>query len=261
MLSSFGRALAKGDLSVADAVACCADAGAHGVEPSARLVADQGADGLNQLLDSHGLTVPCYDVFADLIQDDPSGRREAIAELVAEVRQAAGLGAPVVLVVPGALREGIDRPLAITRAAESIRSVIPAAESLGVALTVEQMGSDQALCTRGEHMRAVVEAVDSPRFGLTYDPGNFYITGEDCVKPLPDLLPWVRHVHFKDIKLRPDGWDSVPLGTGEVPLEAVYRILAQGGYDGCISVEYEGPDDPCAAVRAGVSYVSELLSC
>jgi len=259
MLYSFSRAFASGDLLLDDALDCCAEAGAEGVEPMAGLAGDPSADEINALLAKYGLATACYDVGVDLVQDDEAGRRGAVERLVVEVKRAASIGSPIVLVVPGGLREGIDRPLAIARAAEGIRAVIPTAAELGVALTVEQMGSPQALCARGEHMRTVVEAVDSPHFGLTYDPGNFYLTGEDCVKPLPDLLPWVRHVHFKDIRLKADGWISVPLGTGEVPLDAVYRVLAEGGYDGYVSVEYEGDEDPCPAVQTGIEYVRALI--
>jgi sugar phosphate isomerase/epimerase len=259
MLYSFSRALSKGEMLLDDALDCCAEAGADGVEPAARLPGDPATEEMTALLAKYGLAVSCCDVSADLIQDDSAGRTEAVNKLAVEIKGAAALGAPVVLIVPGGLREGIDRPVAISRAAEGIRSLLPLAAELGVILSVEQMGSQQALCTRSEHMRAVVEAVDSPAFGLTYDPGNFYLTGEDCVKPLPDLLPFVRHVHFKDIKLRPDGWTSVPLGTGEVPLDTVYRVLADGGYDGYISVEYEGGEEPCAAVQAGVEYLQGLM--
>jgi len=259
MLYSFSRAMSKGEMLLDDALDCCAEAGADGVEPAASLPGNPTTEEMNALLAKCGLTTPCYDVSADLIQNDSAGRMDALNKLADEIKRAAGLGAPVVLIVPGGLRDGIDRPLAISRAAEGIRSLLPIAAELGVTLTVEQMGSQQALCTRGEHMRAVVEAVDSLAFGLTYDPGNFYLTGEDCVKPLPGLLPWVRHVHFKDIKLRPDGWTSVPLGTGEVPLDAVYRVLTDGGYDGYISVEYEGGEEPCAAVQAGIGYVQGLM--
>jgi sugar phosphate isomerase/epimerase len=259
MLSSFSRALSKGEMLLGDALDCCAEAGADGVEPAASLPGNPTTEEMTALLAKYSLTVPCCDVSADLIQDDSAGRMDAVNKLAAEIKRAAALGASVVLIVPGGLREGVDRPLAIARAVEGIRSLLPLAAEVGVTLTVEQMGSPQALCTRGEHMRAVVEAVDSQAFGLTYDPGNFYITGEDCVKPLPGLLPWVRHVHFKDIKLKPGGWRSVPLSTGEVPLDAVYRVLADGGYGGYISVEYEGGEEPCAAVQAGIEYLQGLM--
>lgn len=261
MLHSFSAALSKGALSVADAIACCAEAGAEGIEPMAALVKDLPDGEVARLIEAHGLSVPCCDVSVDLLQDDPGGRREAAQALAEHVRQAARLGSPVALIVPGSLREGLEFAEGAARAADGIRSVLPLAAELGITLTVEQMGSPRALCRRGEHLRAIIDAVQSPHFGLTYDAGNFYITGEDPVRPLADLLPWVRHAHFKDIRLEGGGrWTSVPLGQGEVPLEAVYRILADGGYDGYISVEYEGPGDPRPAVQTGVEYLRRLMA-
>jgi sugar phosphate isomerase/epimerase len=35
------------------------------------------------------------------------------------------------------------------------------------------------------------------------------------------------------------GWQLVPLGEGEVPVREMIGLLAAGGYDGWISVEWE----------------------
>jgi len=264
MLYSFSRAMAAGAVSLADAVRCCADAGAAAVELASHLPDDD--DGLRAMLAERGLGVACYDVSADLIAQTAGERDEAVESLASQVRRGAKMGAPIILIVPGSLRPGMSFEIGCARAADGIRAVLPLAAELGVTLTAEQMGGQLSLCRRGAHLRAMVDAVASPHFGLTYDPGNFYITGEDCVGPLPGLLPWVRHVHFKDIRSQPaggappdGGWTSVPLGQGAVPLEAVYRLLAEGGYDGYISVEYEGADDPCAAVRTGIGYLRRLM--
>ena len=258
MLYSFSRALAAGTVSLAEAVACCAEAGAEGVELMDRLVGEDERE-LGRLLAGRGLSVPCYDVGVNLIQPDEAARREATQTLIGLVRRAAAAGAPVVLVVPGSLGEGMHFEQACAWAAEGLRAALPVAQNLGLELTVEQMGSTRALCHRGEHMRAMVEAVDSPHFGLTYDAGNFLLTGEDCVRPLAGLLPWVRHVHFKDWTRDADGkWQGAALGEGLVPLGEVYHTLQAGGYEGYVSVEYEGPDDPCAAVRTGAAFLRRL---
>ena len=257
MVSSFSRAISKGALSPAEAVAFCAQAGAQGIEPAAYL--EIGDEELRRLIAEHRLALPCYDVRVDLIQDDAAARREATDKLLGLVRRGASLGAAVVLVVPGFLEEGMTFEQASAWAAEGVRAALPVAAELGVTITVEQMGSARALCTRGEHMRAMVEAVDSPHFGLTYDAGNFLLTGEDCVRPLPGLLPWVRHVHFKDWTRQADGaWTGAALGEGVAPLEEIYAVLKAGGYQGYISVEYEGPHDPRAAVQTGIEYIQRL---
>ena len=259
MLYSFSRAISKGALSPAEAIAFCAEAGAQGLEPSDQLILSVGIEELRRLLGAAKLPVPCYDVSVNLIQSDAAARREAADALVAAVQRARSLGAPVVLVVPGSVAEGMQFEQACAWAAEGLRAALPAAAELGITLTVEQMGSARALCQRGAHMRALVQAVDSAHFALTYDAGNFLLTGEDCVRPLAELLPWVRHVHFKDWKREADArWSGAALGEGVVPLEAIYRTLKAGAYQGYISVEYEGPDDPCAAVRTGIEYLRRL---
>jgi sugar phosphate isomerase/epimerase len=257
MLYSFSHAMAAGTLSPPDAVACCADAGADAVEPAAGLP-EASDDDLIAMLAERGLGVACFDASADLVAD--TAQAEAVASLASQIRRGAALGAPIILIVPGSLPSGTSFETGCARAADGIRALLPLAAELGVVLTVEQMGGERSLCRRGPHLRAMLDALASPHFGLTYDAGNSYITREDPVGPLRDLLPWVRHVHFKDITLDPDGsWTSVALGQGDVPLAEVYRILADGGYDGYVSVEYEGPDDPCTAVRAGITYLRHVI--
>lgn len=259
MSYSFSRAMSQATISAAEAVAFCAQAGAQGIEPNDGLALALGDDELRRLLAAHRLTVPCYDVSVNLIQEPAVARDAAASALAQAVRRAASFGAPLVLVVPGAVGEGISFERACAWTAQGLREALAVATELGMVLTVEQMGSARALCHRGEHLRALVQAVDSPHFGLTYDAGNFLLTGEDCARPLAELAPWVRHVHFKDWKRDANGaWTGVALGQGAVPLGAIYDTLRAAGYEGYISVEYEGPHDPRAAVRTGIEYLRHL---
>ncbi len=54
---------------------------------------------------------------------------------------------------------------------------------------------------------------------------------------LLDLIPYVFHVHAKF-------WDMTDdLTDPHVPYDAIVRVLAEAGYDGSLSSEYEGPRD------------------
>jgi sugar phosphate isomerase/epimerase len=49
------------------------------------------------------------------------------------------------------------------------------------------------------------------------------------------------------------------LGEGVLDVRAVVGRLAQLGYTGHLSIEYEGLGDPWQAMRAGVSYLRDSL--
>jgi sugar phosphate isomerase/epimerase len=51
------------------------------------------------------------------------------------------------------------------------------------------------------------------------------------------LLAQVKDARRADA--REDGWQLVLLGEGEVPVREMLRLLAAGGYEGWISVEWE----------------------
>ena len=49
------------------------------------------------------------------------------------------------------------------------------------------------------------------------------------------------------------------LGEGTLDLPRVVARLAQLGYSGRLSIEYEGLGDPWAAMRTGVSYLRQVM--
>ena len=48
-------------------------------------------------------------------------------------------------------------------------------------------------------------------------------------------------------------------GTGDVPLERCLAILKAVGYDGCVSIEYEGALDCIAALTMGLSNLTKAF--
>jgi sugar phosphate isomerase/epimerase len=93
-------------------------------------------------------------------------------------------------------------------------------------------------------------------FGLNFDPSHFVWQDLDPVGFLWDFKDRIYHVDCKESVKRFDGrngrlgshlpwgdprrgWDFVSTGHGDVPWEAVFRMLNSIGYDGPISVEWE----------------------
>ena len=82
----------------------------------------------------------------------------------------------------------------------------------------------------------LVTSLDSGSFRLTFDPANYVQCG---VKPADEALPMVQqytdYVHIKDARASDSA--VVPAGEGDGQVSQVIRTLADGGYDGFLSIE------------------------
>jgi len=85
----------------------------------------------------------------------------------------------------------------------------------------------------------MVEAINSPKFKLVYDPANF-VWGEKDTKNVetcwPIMKPHVVHIHIKDWKLGAADVGSVP-GEGDGQIKELLAELAAMNYDGCMTME------------------------
>jgi sugar phosphate isomerase/epimerase len=105
-----------------------------------------------------------------------------------------------------------------------------AAAGLGLNIEVSEMS---------QRCGDIVRRVNHPAFGVNWDPGAAFQGGEDT--PFPDgyalLRPWVRHVHFKDVRLVPETGERAVVVDGIIDWQGALRALLDDGFDGYISVE------------------------
>ena len=104
--------------------------------------------------------------------------------------------------------------------------------------------------------REMFRRVDSPSFGLNYDPSHMILQFMDPAKPIREFGGRIVHVHAKDLKIVREklddvgifdfGWNVPKLpGLGDVNWPVFFAALTEARYDGpvCIEVEdraYEG---------------------
>ena len=116
----------------------------------------------------------------------------------------------------------------------------------------DQWPGGQNLMTTPAIWRKLFAIIDSPYFGLNYDPSHFVWQQIDYVKPLYEFKDKIFHVHFKDIKLYHDklndyGIMAYPLdymspklpGYGDVNWGKYVSALTDIGFDGCACIEVE----------------------
>jgi sugar phosphate isomerase/epimerase len=84
--------------------------------------------------------------------------------------------------------------------------------------------------------------VDSAAVGAVWDSHHPHRMGERAADVWANLGPRILLAQVKDARPDPgrdDGWQLVPLGEGEVPVRDMLALLAAGGYQGWVSVEWE----------------------
>ncbi len=261
MSLAFERAVANGQMSHEDVIRCCKEGGADSFEPSI-IFLDGVLEKAKDLFAKYDLGVSCFDVRVRLTDPDPAVRAAQPDELIRWAEIAKSFGATGIMVIPGSLSDGITFEQALPWVATGIQEALPRANALGIDLMVEQMGYAAAMCRRPEHLRALLAAVDRPEFCLCYDGGNFTISGQDALAPLPEFLPRVRHAHLKDGVRGDKGWQHTVLGDGIVPVKELVQMLLRGNKLTCLSVEHGGDMDisPCAEAQAGIAYLRGLLA-
>ncbi|NLF66333.1 MAG: sugar phosphate isomerase/epimerase [Chloroflexi bacterium] len=111
----------------------------------------------------------------------------------------------------------------------------------------------------GARTAAIIQAVDHPALGINWDPGNAFEAGDH---PYPDgyeaAQPYVRHVHFKDVRRLDDGSCRYAV-DGEIDWRGQIAALRAGGYDGFISVETH-MEPKVAAARRVTQRLQQLLA-
>ena len=192
-------------------------------------------------------------------------RTRAAAELADTARAAAELGVRTVIgftgspiwhllaMFPPVSADVVEAGYA--EFAERFTPILDVFDSVGVRFAHEVHPSEIAY-DYWSTVRALEAVGHRPAFGLNFDPSHFVWQDLDAAGFLYDFRDRIYHVDCKDAVRRLNGrngrlgshlpwgdprrgWDFVSTGHGDVPWEAVFRMLNSIGYQGPISVEWE----------------------
>ena len=153
---------------------------------------------------------------------------------------------------------------ALSRMAEGCRGVTEYAAEKGIKTMVENHGF---FCQESVRVEQLVTAVDHANFGVLVDMGNFMCADDDPPTAVGRLMPHAFHCHAKDFHIKP-GTDVAPgqgwfqsrggtylrgaiIGHGNVPVLQCIRVMHRDGYEGVLSVEYEGMEDVLTGIQIG----------
>ena len=218
-----------------------------------------------------GLEIIAYTVGANLIGDGADGEVEKLLRHidVAEALGAKTLRHDVCYALPkGGLYTYRD---AITEMVPRIRRVTEYAAARGIRTCTENHGY---IFQAPERVRELIHAVGHQNYGWLCDMGNFLCADAEPAAAVEIAAPYTFHVHAKDFLFK-DGNEICPsgffttlggnkirgtvVGHGAVPVRKCVSILKRSGYDGWLSVEFEGMEDCLEGIKGGLAYLKTCI--
>lgn len=206
----------------------------------------------------HGLALPMLCCSPDFTHPDPEFRRQEIEKEKGWIDMAAELGAGYCRVLSGQRRPEVSRADGIDYAAESIGACLPHAAERNVVLVIENHYKDNfwqypEFAQKMDVFCELVERIDSPNFGVNYDPSNTYLAGEDPLELLRRVKHRVVTMHASDRYLAEGTLDDLrreedsvgyaqrlrhgEIGQGLNDYDAIFSELVGAGFQGWISIE------------------------
>lgn len=190
------------------------------------------ADKTRRLFRQAGLTISCFSSGARI----HNAQAQAAAKSLAEVKEYATLcrrfDVPFLRVFGGKVESARDQ--AVQVAAQTLEEMARIAAPACILLETHDDW------TRAEHVAAVMQAVQADNVGVCWDLHHpFRMAGEAPETTLQVLGPWIRNTHVKDSAPTEDGFAYCLPGQGDVPLGEMIDRLAETGYDGYLTVEWE----------------------
>jgi len=158
---------------------------------------------------------------------------EAMAQMRATIDLAKRFGARSIRVLPG---HGED-PGVVDAIAEPFRQAADYAAQKGIYLGMENhRGSIAGVL---ELAVKLCRLVDSPFFGVLYEPCNLMAGGVDYKEAFEAFRDDIVHVHIKDGRWTDGAFQRHHLGHGDIDMRWVVQALAGIDYQGDYALEYE----------------------
>lgn len=231
--------------------------------------------------EKRGLKVASYCTPASLLCS-PAKQKQAIHRLKEQVQIAAALEAPS---MRHDITHGFDSDYPRFKGpqtfSQALKIIVPAIRQ--VADYARELGVKTSLENHGYYMQApnrvckLIQTVDHSNFGLTMDMGNFLCVDADPVDAVKQCVGHAQMVHVKDFhrKLKKQmpstGWFALKapskyalrgaiVGHGIIDIPAQLKLLKRAKYNGILSLEFEGIEEPTFAVKTGLDYLKQELS-
>ncbi|MEN0642473.1 sugar phosphate isomerase/epimerase family protein [Alkalicoccobacillus gibsonii] len=159
----------------------------------------------------------------------------------------------------------------LPRMVEGSQRIADYAATFSITTTIENHGM---AVQHSDRVQRVLQAVNKPNFKTTLDIGNFMCVDEDPLVGVTKNLPYASLVHVKDFYIRPSYEDpgagkwfktandnnlrGAIFGQGDLPVRELLKRIKQSGYDGFLTLEFEGMEECRLGTRIGLDNLKRL---
>ena len=211
-----------------------------------------------KMASDQGLEIPMMCCSPDFTHPDESFRNEQIELEKFWMEMTAALGGKYCRVLSGQRRPEVSREEGIQYAVSSIEACLPLAEKLGITLTIENHYKDNywdypEFAQMADVFCDLVSRIDSPHFGVNYDPSNTILAGEDPLELLARVKNRVLTMHASDRYLIEGTIEDLRkeenslgyasrlshgvIGKGLNDYDTIFSQLKEVGFNSWISIE------------------------
>jgi sugar phosphate isomerase/epimerase len=223
--------------------------------------------------DRLGLEISAYSLSCDLLNGSGGDLERELERLYRKIDVAEILGAKIVRhdITPHPPKGYVGYVNLLPRFVEASRKLCDYATAKGIRTCTENHGY---FSQDSDRIVSLVNAVERENFGLQVDIGNFICAGEDPAWAVGRCATYAFNVHLKDFIRKsgeiekPEGFGmsragdfyraTVP-GHGDIPIRQCINALKRIGYDGYLTVEFEGPEEIDYAMNASLKFISTLM--
>jgi sugar phosphate isomerase/epimerase len=259
----------KEDFPIEDCIDQAAEMGFDGVEILHIQMNSEENDYLQFLKRrafERGLDLMGFSTHQGFVDPDAEERRENVERTLHQIDLAAALGIPTMRINTGRwgtsgsfdelmANRGIEPPLegytdedGFEWVIESISECVQHAAEKGVVLGLE---NHWGLGRTAEGVLRIIEAIDSPWLQVTLDTGNFL---EDPYDQLAMLAP---HTILLQAKTYYGGGTWYTL---DLDYDRIARIMREAGFEGYVSLEFEGKEAADEAVPMSLALLREAFA-
>jgi sugar phosphate isomerase/epimerase len=269
-------------MTVFEWIELAATLGVDGLEFYAGFVEDDATflKKVKAALEQHNLAMPMLCCSPDFTQPDPLLLQAEIEREKRMIEITAFFGGRFCRVLSGQRRPELTREKGVAQVVRVIKDLLPFAEKHGVVMTMENHYKDNywqypEFAQKMDVFVEIVDQIDSPWFGVNYDPSNTILAGEDPLVLLERVKHRVVSMHASDRYLKSGTIEDLRkeensmgyasrlshgvIGKGMNDYDKIFSILRSVGFHSWVSIEdgLEGMEE----LRESVRFLRAKIDC
>src|SRR6202161_3861275 len=209
-------------------------------------------------LERHNLAMPMLCCSPDFTEPDPLLLQKEIEREKRMIEITAFFGGRFCRVLSGQRRPELTREDGVAQVVRVLRGLLPFAEANGVVLTMENHYKDNywqypEFAQKMDVFAEIVDQIDSPWFGVNFDPSNTILAGEDPLVLLHRVKHRVVTMHASDRYLKSGTIEDLRkeensvgyasrlshgvIGKGMNDYDKIFSTLSSVGFNSWVSIE------------------------